>query len=678
MKNGSAAVKILAAFSTLMIVLLSLPALARASVNAAYEGASQEISIRPGFNFVSFTVVPGISPYAFKQQHPAIEDIFYFSPAAGSFLSAGEGSLTSLGTARGYILRSSSQQLLNISGSPAPAAGNVDLKKGFNLVGFSRMPEYVTASALMSEYAGVKGFYKWMSAAGSFIQVVRNDSGAVELLDGADPKLNEGESYFIDLAADAVLNYDGYEIKLTFTAPLPRVSEPAFSVAAGAYNSTQQVEISSATAGAEIFYTLDGSEPGTGKSRYTGEIMITATTTIKAVAVKSGMTDSPVASVALTVKLPEIKLTYLPSFGAVNEYLTGRVENVSFSGHACVILIRTAGKWWIKPGAASKSALNPSDGSFSCNYSNGGEDYLADKIKIYLVPSAYSPPDVNGVSEPPSGLALNALASLETDIVNSPRWSMTVSPYGPCPDTFEIYYGGSQYMTVIPPKNIVRPVFGPKSEWGAYFYFMPAVRTGGKYLPDSAFKVDYFQTALGKLWLSISGSQGGLSVKGDLVISPPAGDQLSMDVKINQIDASGIVFDQAPVNEIYKKVNIKSMFLSADYCDSTTLFLDSNEYPFPARQSGITEEHYYQNIIPPSAPVTARHMLLKGAYSKWQRQNRNLPSPTFDVYLDSDMPVAANNDMGTAIDANSDTLNLWTVGQTADIKPYKYTIIVKE
>ena len=79
------------------------------------------------------------------------------------------------------------------------------------------------------------------------------------------------------------------------------VATPTFSPAAGTYTSAQNVTIACGTSGAEIHYTLDGSNPTASSTKYTAPITISATTTVKAIAVKSGMNNSAVASATYTI-----------------------------------------------------------------------------------------------------------------------------------------------------------------------------------------------------------------------------------------------------------------------------------------------------------------------------------------------------------------------------------------
>ena len=74
------------------------------------------------------------------------------------------------------------------------------------------------------------------------------------------------------------------------------------SVAPGTYSKTQSVALSCATTGADIYYTTDGSEPTiAGGTKYSAAISVSATATIKAIAVKNGLAPSEVLVAAYTI-----------------------------------------------------------------------------------------------------------------------------------------------------------------------------------------------------------------------------------------------------------------------------------------------------------------------------------------------------------------------------------------
>ncbi|MDE7148910.1 MAG: chitobiase/beta-hexosaminidase C-terminal domain-containing protein, partial [Bacteroidales bacterium] len=90
-------------------------------------------------------------------------------------------------------------------------------------------------------------------------------------------------------------------------------AEPTFSPAPGCVAKGTEVSLACETAGAEIHYTTDGSEPTAQSPKYETPIAITTLTTIKAVAVKDGKTSFVTAGDYSLVGIPE----GLPASGRV-------------------------------------------------------------------------------------------------------------------------------------------------------------------------------------------------------------------------------------------------------------------------------------------------------------------------------------------------------------------------
>lgn len=86
-----------------------------------------------------------------------------------------------------------------------------------------------------------------------------------------------------------------------------QVVTPVISPNGGAVVENTEVTISCETDGASIYYTLDGTEPSEASNLYQAPIVITEAVTIKAIAVKEGMTDSYVATAEFTVIDPNAK-----------------------------------------------------------------------------------------------------------------------------------------------------------------------------------------------------------------------------------------------------------------------------------------------------------------------------------------------------------------------------------
>ena len=178
----------------------------------------QVLKLQQGFNFVSFTVTssPPITPSQLKEAYPlVIEDIYLYSAAAGTFLSLSDGSLTSIAAGKGYIIKASAAASISVPGTVINSVPGSSLKTGFNLIGISSGVEAESFSILMQKFLIIKGFYKWSASASTFIQVVRDDSGAIQQLDGFDPKITGGESYFINVYDVTELSFSSGAFCLT-------------------------------------------------------------------------------------------------------------------------------------------------------------------------------------------------------------------------------------------------------------------------------------------------------------------------------------------------------------------------------------------------------------------------------------------------------------------------------
>jgi len=93
-------------------------------------------------------------------------------------------------------------------------------------------------------------------------------------------------------------------MNITSVTPIQQVVAPTFTPVAGTYTTAQNVTLTCETSGATIKYTTDGSTPTVASATYTGAINIAATTTLKAIATKSGMNDSAIATAAYVINIP--------------------------------------------------------------------------------------------------------------------------------------------------------------------------------------------------------------------------------------------------------------------------------------------------------------------------------------------------------------------------------------
>jgi LysM repeat protein len=123
----------------------------------------------------------------------------------------------------------------------------------------------------------------------------------------------------------------------TITLVLPA---PTFSPVAGSFSSSQSVTISDSTAGTTIYYTTNGTTPTTSSTVYSGPITVSATETLEAIAVKTGYTNSAVATAVYTIVPTLPAATFSPAAGT---YTTAQSVTISDATAAATIYYTTNG-----------------------------------------------------------------------------------------------------------------------------------------------------------------------------------------------------------------------------------------------------------------------------------------------------------------------------------------------
>jgi uncharacterized repeat protein (TIGR03803 family) len=123
----------------------------------------------------------------------------------------------------------------------------------------------------------------------------------------------------------------------------PQVSLPAFSPGPGTYSSAQSIAITSATGGASIRYTTDGSTPTeTNGTLYSTPVAVGGNMTLTAIAYKSGISDSAVASGAYTINLPGAVSapTFSPGGGTYTGVQSVSINTATSSTFPYIVVIR--------------------------------------------------------------------------------------------------------------------------------------------------------------------------------------------------------------------------------------------------------------------------------------------------------------------------------------------------
>jgi hypothetical protein len=279
---------------------------------------------------------------------PAVAATPVFSPAAGTFSSAQTVSITTntAGASIYYTTDGSTPTAASTKySSPFTISASTKVK-AISIEAGDTNSAVATAAYVISAPAATPTF---SLAAGSYtgtqsVSLSTSTSGATihYTTDGSTPTTSSPVySGPISVAVSETINAIATAADFTtsavasaaysISAPvLTPASAPLFSLAAGSYTGTQDVRLSSATPGAAIYFTLDGSTPTSASSLYNSSIVITSSETVTAIAIANGFANSAVTSAAYVISAPVLTAAATPVFSlAPGSYVGAQSVTIS-------------------------------------------------------------------------------------------------------------------------------------------------------------------------------------------------------------------------------------------------------------------------------------------------------------------------------------------------------------
>jgi hypothetical protein len=125
-------------------------------------------------------------------------------------------------------------------------------------------------------------------------------------------------------------------VSVTASNAVPTVATPVITPNGGSYTGSVSVTLTTATPGATLRYTLDGTDPSAASPVYSTALILTTSTTVKARGFKAGLTDSAVATAAFTVTAAPVTLGMTTvgttADGGDSNYLNGSLVTTTAAG----------------------------------------------------------------------------------------------------------------------------------------------------------------------------------------------------------------------------------------------------------------------------------------------------------------------------------------------------------
>ena len=230
-----------------------------------------------------------------------------------------------------------------------------------------------------------------------------------------------------------IYEFDANSQLMSYTAPaVTTCANPTFSPAAGTYTSAQSVEIICTTEGATIYYTTDGSDPTTSSSVYSAAITVNSDMTIKAIAVKEGLTNSEIVSAEYVIDLTpvinadDINIAYDATSGEIAYTITNPATGVSLGASSTAEWISeiTVGDESVTFTCTANEDTADREATITLSYTGAAEKTVTVTQGHYVVDFATLPFEWEGGSS----ATFNALTGVTTSGLGS-DYSDSHNPY---------------------------------------------------------------------------------------------------------------------------------------------------------------------------------------------------------------------------------------------------------
>ena len=211
------------------------------------------------------------------------------------------------------------------------------------------------------------------------------------------------------------------------------VATPTFSPAAGTFTTAQTVSISCTTQGATIHYTMDGSTPTANSTTYSSPLAISETTTIKAMAMKTGMNNSNVATATYNI----VQASTLTTIGQIWDF----AENVGTTATPANV---TFNNWYVSGVKGGQAIITDGQYGFVIYQSSHGFN-VGDKLNgtvscnVLLYQNHYA--ELTGVK----ATDLTVTANQEVPVLTTTIGSLTTRNYGTPINLGTLTYDGTKF-----------------------------------------------------------------------------------------------------------------------------------------------------------------------------------------------------------------------------------------